>query len=481
MIILCNIPETHILELLKAYAMKTTLKKMLLCLPLYLLVFVNTLFVQAQTDFYRMREVRANATVKEQLNKLRARGAAEKWSFEVGFTQAMEDQMDKYLVLRAPANWRQEAQEQDRRMKQVRQNINSAPMIGIGNSTAKFGSATQAKLDLRSLGIIAPIRSQGTCGACWAFSTLAAFEANYVFRNSIGNAASVNMSEQYLLDCADSGSCYGGWYGNTLKWMLNRPVQTESALPYINAEKPCTGTAAVTNYIVEKWGYIDFWTPRPSVQQLKQAIAEHGPLISAVTVTPAFLSYAGGVFNERANFEINHGIVIIGWDDAKHAWLIKNSWGTGWGEGGYMWIDYDSNNIGSYPCWVEAKVSTVAPPPANNNNNNGNITPPTVKPTPTPKPAPTPAPTPKPAPAPDPQPAPNPMPVARNYRGNAAWKPTPGSTSRFTGNDTTDANKNSSDKDMPDEGKKPANMKDALTEVRGNAARIKVPKVSKNR
>jgi len=247
---------------------------------------------------------------------------------------------------------------------------------------------------------------------------------------------------------------------------------------------PCFGwipTAAVTNYIVEKWGYIDFWTPRPSVQQLKQAIAEHGPLISAVTVTPAFLSYAGGVFNERANFEINHGIVIIGWDDAKHAWLIKNSWGTGWGEGGYMWIDYDSNNIGSYPCWVEAKVSTVAPPPANNNNNNGNITPPTVKPTPTPKPAPTPAPTPKPAPAPDPQPAPNPMPVARNYRGNAAWKPTPGSTSRFTGNDTTDANKNSSDKDMPDEGKKPANMKDALTEVRGNAARIKVPKVSKNR
>ncbi|OWY19151.1 hypothetical protein C7N43_01810 [Sphingobacteriales bacterium UPWRP_1] len=460
--------------------MKTTFKNLAVCLLLFLLVFCNYLYVQAQTDFYRMREVRANATVKKQLTRLRSQAVKEKWRFEVGFTQAMEDQMDKYLLLKVPANWRQEAQEQDKRMKQVRNAVNSAPMIGVGNSSARFGSATQSKLDLRTLGIISPIRSQGTCGACWAFSTLGAFEGNYVFRNSIGSAASIDMSEQYLLDCADSGGCYGGWYGNTLKWMQGRPIQPESALPYVNAEKPCTGTAAVTNYIVEKWGYIDFWTPRPSVQQVKQAIAEHGPLISAVTVTPAFLSYAGGVFNERANFEINHGIVIIGWDDSKHAWLIKNSWGSGWGEGGYMWIDYDSNNIGSYPCWVETKVSTIAPPPANNttnnNNNNGNVMPPTVKPTPKPSPAPTPQPAP--APKPEPQPAPNPMPVARNYRGNATWKPTPGSTSRFTGNDTNTNNKTSGNENSNahQEPKTPASISD----VRGNAARIKVPRVSGN-
>jgi hypothetical protein len=76
----------------------------------------------------------------------------------------------------------------------------------------------------------------------------------------------------------------------------------------------------------------------------------------AVEVTNAFRAYTGGVFNESSTGDVNHGVTLIGWDDAKQAWRIKNSWGPGWGESGYMWIDYQSNSIGYGASWVQAEI-----------------------------------------------------------------------------------------------------------------------------
>ncbi len=429
----------------------------LTCLCLVLLLFAPVLYGQTnQDEIYRQREVRGNAEVKEQLHQLRTKAKTEKWTFELGFTQAMERKMDQYSNMRAPSNWRQDAQDQNKRLNQNIQLKTSTP--SIGSTIALFGSATQKKLDLRDLGIITPIRDQRTCGSCWAFSSIAAIEANYIYRNKISPASKIDLSEQYLLDCADSGSCYGGWYGNTLKWMQGRQLPNETVLPYVNAEKSCSNPTVNTGQVVEKWGYIDFWTPIPSVQQIKKAISEHGPLVVAVTVTPAFLSYTKGVFNEKANFEINHGVTIIGWDDSKNAWLIKNSWGSLWGEGGYMWIDYNSNNIGSYPCWVETKVNSNTPPP-NNNNNTGETT---VKPTPTPKP------TPKPTPTPSPSPKPNSTLVRMaKVRGNST---------KVSGTvvqvENTKSNQNTGDSELPtDNQQTPA----IIEKVRGKAVKINKP------
>lgn len=84
-----------------------------------------------------------------------------------------------------------------------------------------------------------------------------------------------------------------------------------------------------------------------------------------MNATLAFQGYKSGVFNENANDNgINHAIVIVGWDDAKGAWRIKNSWSTGWGEAGYMWIKYGSNDIGYAATWV-LPVGPKVPPAAN--------------------------------------------------------------------------------------------------------------------
>jgi C1A family cysteine protease len=76
--------------------------------------------------------------------------------------------------------------------------------------------------------------------------------------------------------------------------------------------------------------------------------------VAAVNATRAFQAYKGGVFNERDPGRINHAILLVGWDDAKGAWLMKNSWGVRWGEAGYMWIDYKSNSVGTAAAWVRA-------------------------------------------------------------------------------------------------------------------------------
>jgi len=87
---------------------------------------------------------------------------------------------------------------------------------------------------------------------------------------------------------------------------------------------------------------------------LKKALCEYGPLAVAVAATPVFKAYKSGVFNENSNAGINHGVTLVGWDDSKEAWRIKNSWGTGWGEKGFMWIAYGCNQIGYAASWVQA-------------------------------------------------------------------------------------------------------------------------------
>jgi hypothetical protein len=80
-------------------------------------------------------------------------------------------------------------------------------------------------------------------------------------------------------------------------------------------------------------------------------------------VTDNFQNYTSGVYdmNDESGSIPNHSVQIIGWDDDRYAWLIKNSWGSGWGEGGFGWIKYNTNLIGAYATWVEAESSTTAP------------------------------------------------------------------------------------------------------------------------
>jgi len=180
---------------------------------------------------------------------------------------------------------------------------------------------------------------------------MGAYKSSYLIRNNL----TVNASEQDILNCAGAGTCGGGWYDPVFDFMLTNGVASETAEPYQALDGFC---AAGNNklYRAINWGFVTAKYEIPSVSEIKDALYQYGPLSVAVNATPAFQAYTGGVFNENSSGNINHAVTIVGWDDEKHAWLIKNSWGIWWGENGYMWIDYDSNKIGYAATWVQAQT-----------------------------------------------------------------------------------------------------------------------------
>ncbi len=201
------------------------------------------------------------------------------------------------------------------------------------------------------------VRYQGTCGSCWAFTSLAVYESCFKIMNDV----ELDLSEQHLIDCAidsrgrDAGSCNGGWYGKVFDYLTNNSVVEEKHSPYKGKALRCS-QAKKTGHRVVAWGYVENDAGIPSVSAMKKAISKHGPIAACVKVTPAFQAYVGGIYDEhvrvRGEKDINHGIVIVGWDDNKKSYLIKNSWGERWGENGYMWIEYGCNNIGYGAAWI---------------------------------------------------------------------------------------------------------------------------------
>src|SRR5262249_45369552 len=152
----------------------------------------------------------------------------------------------------------------------------------------------------------------------------------------------------------DAGTCTGGWYDPVFNWTLTHGIADETIVPYAASDLPCP-VRVTTPYRADVWGFVTDKSNIPTVEQIKQAICAHGAIAVAVRATPAFQGYTGGVFNEGASGPINHAVVLVGWDDDRGAWRMKNSWSTDWGEGGFMWIRYGSNSIGYAAAWVEAK------------------------------------------------------------------------------------------------------------------------------
>jgi cathepsin L len=123
---------------------------------------------------------------------------------------------------------------------------------------------------------------------------------------------------------------------------------------YHAKSQPCKDKAGVHLHAVN-WSFVTPHQDTPSTDELKKALLEHGPLSVCVNATSLFIAYKHGVFNEHDNGDINHAVLLTGWDDSRGAWRIKNSWTSRWGESGFMWIEYGSNKVGTLAAWVNAR------------------------------------------------------------------------------------------------------------------------------
>ncbi|HEY3496593.1 MAG TPA: C1 family peptidase [Polyangiaceae bacterium] len=359
----------------------------------------------ARNKRFSEREAKASPAVAEKLKKLRSTAAKKKYSFQVGATsvsdksikeitgftgepdlKAAKEQKKKREVRRGKPNlvratMRERAtpppaapkRGRDRRdaddLKPVADSkIIVTPDDARGSSGEWFPSSAMPSPNNPQFSWrdkLSPVRNQEMCGSCWAFAALGAYEGSQALLND----DRLDLSEQQMVNCVPAhpstggDNCRGNMPAVALDWMTSSGSPTEQTLSYSGRMTSCNSSLR-SDFKPISWGFVSEDDPRqiPSVDAIKESIATHGPIVSTVFVTDAFQSYTGGVFDEGAPGRPNHAIVIAGWDDARQAWHVRNSWGTGWGEDGYIWVKYGSNSIGYLSNWVDAEKVSKPPP-----------------------------------------------------------------------------------------------------------------------
>ena len=211
-----------------------------------------------------------------------------------------------------------------------------------------------SSFDYRNRGVVTPPKNQAACGSCWCFAGIGVTESKILLEGG----PEYDLSEENVLSCNFFGAgCDGGNDFIVANYLIKYGASLESCAPYDAADgTPCMDCDIVRR--LRGWHIIgtnlDSSDPA-KIEVVKQALSKYGPLFVTMDASaPGFSAYTGGVFEYWDSTNVNHGVLLIGWDDSlvhsrgTGAWIAKNSWDTSWGEGGYFKIAYGSAKMCNY-------------------------------------------------------------------------------------------------------------------------------------
>ena len=202
-----------------------------------------------------------------------------------------------------------------------------------------------------------PTRNQGSCGSCWAFSTVGAIEAQYALNNNITNN-SLYLSPQQLVDCdaADNG-CNGGWMDKSFNYVINSGVTLERNYPYRAVAQRCA-----QQNITRDVNVTAFKSCNPKSCGLNNTfynLLRQGPLSVVIDAgTREFQMYRSGIMPTTTCRNVNHAIIAVGYgihlvaNKPTPMWIVRNSWGSTWGQKGDAFIAFTPNRVGG-SCFVD--------------------------------------------------------------------------------------------------------------------------------
>ncbi|XP_074290007.1 KDEL-tailed cysteine endopeptidase CEP2-like [Silene latifolia] len=189
-------------------------------------------------------------------------------------------------------------------------------------------------VDWRKKGAVTSVKNQGSCGGCWAFSAVAAVEGFH----KIKTGKLVSLSEQQLVDCdrRQNEGCDGGFMKQAFQYIKrNNGIAAERYYPYKGRNGKCN-KAKLKNHAAKITGYKS--VTNDNEKRLQAAVAKQPISVAIDAAGSEFQLYKGGIFDGFCGTNLNHGVTIVGYGQkkGKKYWLVKNSWGAGWGEHGYV-------------------------------------------------------------------------------------------------------------------------------------------------
>ena len=218
---------------------------------------------------------------------------------------------------------------------------------------------TAAAVDWRTKGAVTAVKNQGHCGSCWAFSTVGAVEGAF----AIATGELRSLSEQQLVDCASSegnAGCNGGLMDKGFQYIIdNKGIDGELDYTYVSGngtEDSCWKQAAA-RVVATIDSFAD--VPKAEEAQLAAAVARQPVSVAIEADQTDFQHYKSGVFNAPCGTRLDHGVLAVGYGTEAVGgdyWLVKNSWGTSWGEAGYIRLARNTANA-SGTCGIALQAS----------------------------------------------------------------------------------------------------------------------------
>jgi hypothetical protein len=208
------------------------------------------------------------------------------------------------------------------------------------------------KIDWEAEGKVTPIKDQGQCGSCWAFSTTGAIEGAW----AIANKDLVSLSEQQLVDCSTeygNMGCNGGLMNYAFTYVIDiGGIEGEEDYPYKAVENVCSADSSKIKAKISKYANVK----RFSEAALKQAVAQQPVSIAVQADEPAWQFYKEGVVTSDCGKQVDHGVLIVGYGEENGIpyWKVKNSWGPHWGDKGYIKIKRDESSRDGGVCGISS-------------------------------------------------------------------------------------------------------------------------------
>jgi C1A family cysteine protease len=222
-------------------------------------------------------------------------------------------------------------------------NIRSKPVNITSYGCKEFigtNSNLPSSIDWRYKNAVTSVKDQGQCGSCWTFSATGAIEGAL----AISTGKLVDLSEQQLVDCANglkygSHGCSGGQMDGAFKYVLENGQCSLASYPYTSGVTKTEGSCKNCDSVAEITNCFD--VKQNDQLLLKAAVAKQPVSIAIEADTRYFQSYSGGILTSTScGTNLDHGVLIVGYGEENSIkyWLVKNSWGTTWGDNGYIKI-----------------------------------------------------------------------------------------------------------------------------------------------